>query len=144
MRIYFKVERDIDGHDPNELWTKLSDVSSIPNYWHGHREVKVLEMHDNKYRVEIVYAFPSVGKGNVGESIIETDQENKVLSFDNYKGPIKGAIKVWIDEKKNKIYCIYDVEMSSIYAPAKGWVAEHFKQGVEHAFDRLLGSLEKS
>ena len=144
MKIRFRVERDIGGRDPGELWTKLSDVASIPRYWHGHREVKVLESEGSKHRVQIVYAFPSLGKGNVGESIIEVDRENKALSFDNYKGPVKGTIKVWIDEIENKIICVYDVEMSPFYAPVRGWVVEHFRRGVEHAFDRLLNSPRES
>ncbi len=140
MKIYFKVERDIKGYDPNVLWSKLTDIASIPNYWHGHREVEIMESDGNKHRAKIVYAFPAIGKINVGESIIRTDQENKVLSFDNYKGPIKGIIKIWIDEKENKISCTYDVAMSSLYLPVKSWIVQHFKQGVEHAFDRLLDS----
>ncbi len=138
MKIFFKVERNINGYDLDELWNMLSDVGAIPKYWHGHREIKVLENNGNRYKVKIRYAFPSLGNGNVGESIIEIDQENKILSFCNYKGPVKGTIKVWIDENENKMSCVYDIEMSAIYVLFKGWIVRHFKKGVEHAFDRLL------
>ncbi|MFP3262210.1 MAG: SRPBCC family protein [Nitrososphaeria archaeon] len=138
MNVRFKIERNITGYDVDELWKKLSDIESIPEFWHGHREVKVLERNGNVYKVQIRYAFPSFGNGNLGESIIEVDEKMKVLSFKNYKGPVKGSIKVWIDEGEKKMVCVYDVSMSAIYLPTKNWIENHFKQGVERAFDRLL------
>jgi ribosome-associated toxin RatA of RatAB toxin-antitoxin module len=140
VNIRFKVERSITCYDVDDLWKKLSDIKSIPEFWHGHREVKVLEKNGNKYKVQIRYAFPSFDNGNLGESIIEVDEKMKLLSFKNYKGPIKGSIIVWIDEREKKIVCVYNVSMSAIYLLAKGWIEKHFKQGVEHAFDRLLRS----
>ena len=74
MKIRFKVERDITGCDPDELWRRLSDISSIPKYWQGHRSVKILEQKGSSYRVEVQYAFPSLAKGNVGESMIEVER----------------------------------------------------------------------
>lgn len=137
------VERGIKGCDVDELWKKLSDVQSIPKYWHGHREVTVLEKDKNKYKVQIMYAFPSLGNGNVGKSIIEVDDRKKVLSFDNFEGPVKGKIRIWIDEDKRSIFCTYNVEMSPIYSITKGLIEYHFKQGVEHAFDRLIESQKR-
>jgi len=82
----------------------------MPEFWHGHREVKVLERNGNVYKVQIRYAFPSFGNGNLGESIIEVDEKMKVLSFKNYKGPVKGSIKVWIDEGEKKWFaCMMSV-----------------------------------
>jgi len=90
VNVRFKIERNITGYDVDELWKKLSDIESIPEFWHGHREVKVLERNGNVYKVQIRYAFPSFGNGNLGESIIEVDEKMKVLSFKNYKGPVRG------------------------------------------------------
>lgn len=134
-RISFTVERNIGNVSVDELWRRLSDVQSIPKYWHGHREVNVLERDGNSYHVTIKYAFPSIFGGNMGKSIITVDDGMKAIKFNNTDGPVLGAITVRIDEKDQRLICEYNVSVSS---PMGGWVRKHFMSGVEHAFDRLL------
>jgi len=134
-RVSFVAERDIGEASVDELWRRLSDVESIPKYWHGHREVNVLQKDGNIYHVTIRYAFPSIFGSNIGKSTVLVDEKMKAIKFDNTDGPVVGTITVRIDEVSRRLVCEYDVSVSS---PMGSWVRKHFMSGVEHAFDRLL------
>ncbi|WP_069808028.1 hypothetical protein [Vulcanisaeta thermophila] len=139
-RITFRVSVSLDNLDPETAWGRLSDVESIPKYWHGHREVTVIERRGNSYYVRIRYAFPAPRNLNIGHAWINVDNKTKTLTFNNVDGPVRGVIKAYVDEAGKALVCEYDVDITWWQIPMKWWVRKHFMQGVRDALDRIVRS----
>lgn len=117
--------------DQETVWDIVRDVSSIPKYWQGTRELHVKEVKRGIYEGIIRFAFPSTG--NVRITI---NDEGRTLTFEYLSGPMKGYNIVKVD--KDQIISTWKVSMSGILKLFEGWNLKHFKEGTEHALDRIV------
>lgn len=128
--ITFSVSRKFNI--PSQVvWEIVKDVNSIPKYWKGTRELNVREISKGVYEGEIRFAFPSRGKVR-----ITVEEEYKRLTFFYLSGPIKGTNVVEV--KDNEITSTWNVKMSLLLKFAESWNSNHFKQGTEHALERII------
>jgi hypothetical protein len=128
--ITFSVSKKFDV-SPQAVWNIVKDVNSIPKYWKGTRELHVNKVAEGIYEGVVRFAFPSKGRIR-----LIVDDENKKLTFNYLFGPIKGYNIVEV--KENEIISSWRVKMSLLLALAESWNAKHFKQGTEHALDRII------
>ncbi|MDT7902190.1 MAG: SRPBCC family protein [Acidianus sp.] len=128
--ITFSVSKKFDV-SPQAVWNIVKDVNSIPKYWKGTRELHVNKVAEGIYEGVVRFAFPSKGRIR-----LIVDDENKKLTFNYLSGPIKGYNIVEV--KENEIISSWRVKMSLLLALAESWNAKHFKQGTEHALDRII------
>lgn len=128
--ITFSVSKKFDV-SPQAVWNIVKDVNSIPKYWKGTRELHVNKVAEGIYEGVVRFAFPSKGRIR-----LIVDDENRKLTFNYLFGPIKGYNIVEV--KENEIISSWRVKMSLLLALAESWNAKHFKQGTEHALDRII------
>ncbi|MQL54219.1 SRPBCC family protein [Acidianus ambivalens] len=128
--ITFSVSKKFDV-SPQAVWNIVKDVNSIPKYWKGTRELHVNKVAEGIYEGVVRFAFPSKGRIR-----LIVDDENRKLTFNYLSGPIKGYNIVEV--KENEIISSWRVKMSLLLALAESWNAKHFKQGTEHALDRII------
>ncbi|MFP3218569.1 SRPBCC family protein [Acidianus sp.] len=128
--ITFSVSKKFDV-SPQAVWNIVKDVNSIPKYWKGTRELHVNKVAEGIYEGIVRFAFPSKGRIR-----LIVDDENRKLTFNYLSGPIKGYNIVEV--KENEIISSWRVKMSLLLALAESWNAKHFKQGTEHALDRII------
>ncbi|WP_373469045.1 SRPBCC family protein [Acidianus infernus] len=128
--ITFSVSKKFDV-PPQVVWSIVKDVNSIPKYWKGTRELHVDKIAEGVYEGTVRFAFPSKGRIRL---II--DDENRKLTFNYLSGPIKGYNIVEV--KENEIISTWRVKMSLLLTLAESWNAKHFKQGTEHALERII------
>ncbi|AEE93168.1 conserved hypothetical protein [Acidianus hospitalis W1] len=128
--ITFSVSKKFDV-SPQAVWNIVKDINSIPRYWKGTRELHVNKVAEGIYEGVVRFAFPSKGRIR-----LIVDDKNRKLTFNYLSGPIKGYNIVEV--KENEIISSWRVKMSLLLALAESWNAKHFKQGTEHALDRII------
>lgn len=128
--ITFSVSKKFEV-PPQVVWKIVRDVNSIPKYWRGTRELHVNKVAEGVYEGIIRFAFPSKGKIR-----LIVDDESRRLTFNYLSGPIKGYNVVEV--KEGEITSSWSVKMSLLFAFAERWSAKHFKQGTEHALERII------
>ncbi|ABW01888.1 type II toxin-antitoxin system RatA family toxin [Caldivirga maquilingensis] len=118
------------------LWSLVSRVEDYPKYWHGHREVKVIGSSGGKLLVNIRFAFN--GPLNHGTAYVELG--NYTVTFNFLKGPFKGThiIKV----KDGELTSEWNIKLNPLLTPMSKWIINHFKQGSEHALERIIKDAE--
>jgi hypothetical protein len=127
--IRFKVSKEIEN--PNVLWEVVKDVSSIPNYWKGIRELRVKEISPGIYEGEVKFAFPSTSKVR-----LEIRENERKLLFHFLGGILKGFNEVRVGERT--IESTWEVEMPLYMRPLESRNQEHFRQGTENALERMI------
>ncbi|BDC18669.1 SRPBCC family protein [Acidianus sp. HS-5] len=128
--ITFSVSRKFNA-SPLTVWEIVKDINSIPKYWKGTRELQLNKVGEGVYEGKIRFAFPSKGKIR-----LTVDDENRKLTFSYLSGPIKGYNVVEV--KDNEITSTWKVKMSLLLSFAENWNAKHFKEGTEHALERII------
>ena len=128
--ITFSVSRKFNV-PPQIVWEIVRDVNSIPKYWKGTRELHVNKVGEGIYEGEIRFAFPSKGKVR-----LIVDDKSRKLTFSYLSGPIRGFNVVEV--KDNEITSTWEVKMSLLLSLTESWNAKHFKEGTEHALERII------
>lgn len=129
----FAVERRFDEGLSELVWARLSDVESIPNYWHGHRELKVLDKRAGAVLVQVRFAFP--GPMNRGRAEISVDPARREVVVHYMEGPFTGVAKNSVDG--GVIKSVWNIRLSPLLIPLKSWILRHFREGAERALERL-------
>ena len=127
------IERREFTVDPNEVWGRLSNIQTIPKYWHGTREFTATTS-GGRITADIVFAF-----GGKGKAEVIVDNQGMTLTFDYLNGPFKGTQKVVV--KENAIEAEWDVTFKGAYKVLGPWNASHFRSGTKHALTRLCEGL---
>jgi hypothetical protein len=119
-----------DG-DPEVIWRRVSDVKSIPDYWHGTKSLAIGENVEGKKLIASArFAF-----GGSGKVEITTDDATRTLLLRYVSGPFTGTQTVRVGEKE--LEAKWDIEFHGIFRIASGRTAGHFKSGTVHALERL-------
>lgn len=123
------VERQEFSGDPARVWERLSNLDTIPTYWHGTRELKATTS-GGRTIADIVFAF-----GGRGKAEITLDSQRRTLAYNYLEGPFKGTQTVVV--KDNVIEAEWDVTFKGAYKVLGPWNASHFRSGTRHALMRL-------
>jgi len=122
--------------DPDEVWSRASAISEIPNYWHGTRSLEVVSESEGVSHARIKFAF-----GGSGDAEISVDQMSRTLTIDYKSGPFTGSQTVAV--KDGKVIVVWDVRFKGVYRIASKWNEGHFRTGTVHALERLVGGKSK-
>jgi len=126
MRFVEKLE--FSG-DPAEIWSRLSNLKTIPMYWHGTREFTATKSGERTI-ADVVFAFGGRGKASV---II--DDGARTFTLDYFEGPFKGRQRTTVRE--TAIEAEWDVAFKGAYRVLGPFNASHFRSGTRHALMRL-------
>jgi hypothetical protein len=133
--------------DPTIIWGRLSDISRIPEFWHGTKSLQVLGRDTTtlvdggegtgkqSVRARAKFAF-----GGSGEVVITADASTMTLTSDYVSGPFKGVQVVRV--AGNAIEAKWDVNFTGLFKLTSSWTGGHFKTGTHHALERLCGKEE--
>ncbi len=129
VQIRFKKTIEINS-DIEKIWNIISDISKIPEFWHGTREVN--KINDNEYMVR--FAFPQKGWVSFASS-----RENYSLTENYLSGPFKGFTKNSIFQKNGKTVLAteWNIKLSPLLALFSPKLTNHFEAGAENALDRI-------
>ena len=130
---YFKLEKEFKAN-PEKIWKIISDISSIPKYWHGHKEIKIIKKDEKYIEAYVNFVFPSTAK--VRYEI--NDKQKEVIAY-YIDGPFKGISKIRIDN--NKLIDEWDIKFNGLFKLISPWEIHHFKKGSEDALNRILNDI---
>ncbi|HYB45308.1 MAG TPA: hypothetical protein VEC92_02180 [Nitrososphaerales archaeon] len=124
----FTEKQEFTG-DPAQVWSRLSNLRTIPTYWHGTREFTATKS-GGKITADVVFAF-----GGKGKAEVTVDEAERTFILDYFEGPFKGRQKTTV--KENAIEAEWDVTFRGAYKVLGPWNASHFRSGTKHALLRL-------
>jgi hypothetical protein len=127
--VRFTERRELRG-DEASVWARVSDLGSIPKYWHGTREFRVRE-EAGKTLADVVFAF-----GGRGRAEVTVDQGRKALTISYLQGPIRGRQVTTVTG--GSLESEWDVEFTGAYRLMGRWNEPHFRSGTGHALERLV------
>ncbi len=133
MSIRFSLDKEVSS--PDCAWKVVSDVQSMPKYWKGHREVKILNSDANRFRISITFAFP--GPGNTGEAEVVVLETERRIVINYVKGPVKGNVTIGVRYEDSKVETSWDVQVPLYLAPVEPWLKDHFIKGASDALSRI-------
>jgi hypothetical protein len=109
----------------------LSEWKSLPEYWHGMREIS----QSNGGMFKVRFAFPGEGKMSYF-----CDQESMYCTENYHSGPFTGFKKIQIYENNNgsTITVKWDIHLSFRLLILKRFLTRHFQQGTENALSRII------
>jgi hypothetical protein len=122
--------------DPAAVWSRVSDIDHIPEYWHGTRSLRVLGRESSGGK-ETVRARAKFAFGGSGDVEITADSADMTLTSVYTSGPFKGAQVVRVSA--DAIEARWDVNFTGLFKLTSGWTGGHFKSGTLHALERLAG-----
>lgn len=125
------LERQEFTRDSSGVWSRLSNIESIPTYWHGTRELTASQS-GAKITADVVFAF-----GGKGKAVIMVDEAGRTLTLDYFEGPFKGRQTVAV--KGNAVEAEWNVAFNGIYRLLGPLNASHFRSGTRNALRRLCG-----
>jgi len=128
----FQVTRRIDASD-EELWRIISNVEDIPKYWHGTKKLKVTSKAENTIYADVQFAFP--GPFNKGKVKITVNDADKEVRMEYIDGPFTGTHRIKISN--GEVISDWDIEFKPLFKLIESWNENHFKQGTEHALERI-------
>lgn len=121
--------------DPAAVWSRLSDIDRIPEFWHGTRSLQVLQRGSDGPGRETVKARAKFAFGGSGDVEITSDGAAMTLTSDYTSGPFKGRQVVKV--VGNAIEARWDVNFTGVFKLTSSWTGGHFRSGTLHALERL-------
>lgn len=118
------------------LLSIIRRIEDYPKYWHGHREVRIIDSSGDMFHVQVKFAFN--GPLNHGEAYVRLTDDGVVFNF--VKGPFKGIHRVRVGD--GELVSEWDIKLHPLITPIRGWVINHFREGAEHALDRIVKEAE--
>jgi len=111
------------------VWERVSDLASIPLYWHGTREFRVGEDAGRK-TADVVFAF-----GGRGSALVTLDEEGRTLTIEYVRGPFRGRQTVTV--KDGEVVAAWDVSFNGVYRVLGPLNESHFRGGTRNALKRI-------
>ena len=122
--------------DPGEAWARLSDVSTMPRYWRGYREVEVVERSGDSALIKVIFAFPD--PLNRGLARVRLDHANRCLIVEYVDGPFRGLARTCVSDRR--IVSGWSIEFRGLMRLLAPWVVSHFRRGIRNALMRIAGN----
>jgi ribosome-associated toxin RatA of RatAB toxin-antitoxin module len=117
--------------DEDAVWKRVSDVTSIPSYWHGTKSLEIIGTRGSEISAQVQFAF-----GGRGIATINVDEPNRTLIIDYTSGPFTGIQKVSVGG--GVISAVWDVRFRGAYRLLSRWNEGHFRSGTKNALLRLV------
>jgi hypothetical protein len=127
----FTERREFSG-DSAAIWARVSNLQTIPIYWHGTKVFKVTQDGD-KIKADVVFAFG--GKGKVEASV---DEKGRTLVIEYLEGPFKGTQTVAVTD--GALQADWDVAFKGTFKVLGPWNTSHFRSGTRHALERICAT----
>ena len=124
----FSEKREF-GADPAEVWGRLSNLETVPLYWHGTKQFAASKSA-GKIVADVVFAF-----GGKGKAEVIVDASSMTFTLDYIEGPFKGKQTVTV--KDGAIEADWNVDFRGVYRVLGPWNASHFRSGTRNALARL-------
>ena len=119
---------------PDDIFSAIRDGNDLPKYWHGMREIKPI----GGEKFEVRFQFP-------GKSIMEysCDPQKKQCEERYISGSFKGlkVTSVRNDGDGSIIQSHWDINLSPVLRIMGRRIMDHFREGTEHALDRMCASV---
>lgn len=131
LNLYQKCSADADG-----IWRLVKQVESIPRYWHGTKELKVV-MKGIEYEGTAKFAFG--GQSRVKIRLEETTRRVIVEYLD---GAFTGLQSISVE--KGGVSVTWDIHFRGIYRIFGKTNARHFANGSSNALARICEEAIKS
>lgn len=132
--IKFSVSSETNA-SPEEILDVLGNWKTLPEYWHGMREISA----DSGSMLLVRFAFP-------GEAKMSYICDFGAMSCtENYhSGPFTGFKRVEIESNGSStiIQVKWDIQLSLKLFLFKGFISKHFRQGTESALSRIIAEAE--
>jgi hypothetical protein len=124
----FSERREFSG-DSAEVWSRLSNLQTVPDYWHGTKTFTATES-GGKTTADVTFAF-----GGKGKAEVTVDDGTRTFILDYTEGPFTGRQKTTV--KDNSIEAEWDVNFRGAFKVLGPWNASHFRSGTRNALMRL-------
>ena len=119
--------------DPAEVWARVSNLQTIPTYWHGTREFKITAT-GAKTSADVVFAFGGKGKAEAA-----VDEKGKTLTIEYVDGPFRGRQTVNVTD--GAVQAEWDVAFKGAYKVIGPLNTSHFRSGTRHTLQRICEGL---
>ena len=133
--IEFEVSKSF-SLSPDLVWGVVREVKDYTKYWHGTRELDVIQVSEEVFEGVARLAFPA----KVKVRVTVNDAERK-LTVEYLEGVMKGFHTVEVLDREVKSH--WRVNLSLWLKPFEGSVKEHFMSGTNHALERILSEAER-
>lgn len=125
----FTVSAKCDG-SRDKILGLLSDGNSLPEFWHGMREIRNIGGN----RFEVRFQFP-------GKAIMEytCDPERGICSERYLKGPFTGTKVTEVTQTDDGVVltAVWNVKLSLMLRPVQKSTEKHFREGNQNALRRM-------
>jgi len=119
--------------DPAEVWARVSNLHTIPTYWHGTREFKITAT-GAKTSADVVFAFGGKGKAEAA-----VDEKDRTLTIEYVDGPFIGRQTVTVSD--GAVQAGWDVAFKGAYKAIGPLNTSHFRSVTRHALQRICEGL---
>ncbi len=123
--------------DWNSVWRRVSDIGSMPEYWHGQRSIHVEERSKGVFSASVIFAF-----GGKGHAIVEVDEGMREVRLTYTSGPFRGIQRVQVSD--GTLTAEWHIVFKGLYRFASPFMRSHFRAGTVHALERLCYSRENT
>lgn len=131
MAIKFTISKEVS--DPECAWRAVTNLSQMPRYWRGHREVNVRNYDGRRHYISIRFAFP--GPLNKGLATALVNEAERYVAMEYVKGPVRGTVTIKV--QGNNMITVWDVGLAWYLKPFEPWVKGHFMKGASDALERI-------
>ncbi|MGC9209899.1 MAG: SRPBCC family protein [Acidilobus sp.] len=138
--IEFEVRRPLHGLSDAKVWSLVKDVSAMPRFWRGHREVIVLGSRGPDYELRVRFAFP--GPGNRGLARAHVDEAAMSVRIEYLRGPISGVVVTEV--KDGELITRWSVRGKGVLRLLEPWLRGHFMKGAREALERIVREASQS
>ena len=118
------------GGEQGPLWGRVSNLDTIPMYWHGTKEFRVTGRRGEKTTADVVFAF-----GGKAKAEVFVDEKIRTLTMKYVEGPFVGRQTVAV--KEETVEAEWDVTFKGAFKLLGPWNTSHFRSGTRNALKRL-------
>lgn len=119
----------------NKVWDIVSDMDKESNFWHGIKQIKILNKNDNIIDRETTIAFRN---SKCMETV--TLRRPNEIDIQITKGPFTGVKKISltaIDNLSTEIHVIWKINLVGFLTIFSSMVKKHIGNGTEEALQRI-------
>ncbi|MGC9071275.1 MAG: SRPBCC family protein [Acidilobus sp.] len=136
----FELRRPLSGPGEESVWPLVRDVSAIPRFWRGHREVRVVSSNGPDHELYIRFAFP--GPGDRGVARAHVDDNTRSLRIEYLREPITGV--VIIEVRSEELITRWSVRGNGLFRLLEPLMRGHFMKGAREALERIASAASHS
>ena len=124
-----------------KVWNIISDMDKETQFWHGTKNIKIINKKDNVVEREVIIAFRN-------SKCIETVTLTPTESIDVLikSGPFRGTKNIHlkeVDQSLTEVNVLWNIKLNGILSIFDSMVKKHITRGTVEALQRILQEGEK-